>query len=47
MLRAKFRVWNLEVFGWLDLKVNEIVKKLNEVDDVMCNSNQEGLSELV
>lgn len=37
MLRHKLRVWNVEVFGWLDLKVDKLAKELNDIDEIFLN----------
>lgn len=35
ILKARFKVWNIEVFGKLDLEVNVIVKELNSWDNLV------------
>lgn len=30
-LKVSLKVWNREVFGWIDLRVNNMVKELNEL----------------
>lgn len=38
VLKEKFkllRMWNMEVFGWLDLKVDQAIKDLNEINEVL------------
>lgn len=47
MLREKLRWWNIEVLGWFDLKVNEVLRELNKLDLLMGNNNQEVNDELV
>lgn len=32
LLKIRLRTWNREVFGWIDLKVNEEVEKINDLD---------------
>lgn len=39
MLREKLRWWNIEVLGWFDLKVNEVLRELNKLDLLMGNNN--------
>lgn len=34
MLRDKLKIWDKEVFGWLDLDINNNVAELNELDRV-------------
>lgn len=47
MLRSKLRTWNVEVFGWLGLKVDEEVKELDEIDEVMITNGQHNANVLV
>lgn len=37
MLRHKLWVWNVEVFGWMDLKVDKLAKELNDIDEILLN----------
>lgn len=39
LLRERIRWWNKEVYGWLDLKVERDVTKLNYMDDYLLNDN--------
>lgn len=39
MLREKLRVWNKEVFGFLDLNIKNIVNKINALDELVGGSN--------
>lgn len=32
-LKVSLRKWNTEVFGWIDMRVEEEVKKINSCDD--------------
>lgn len=32
LVKGKFKVWNKEVFGWLDLKIENIVSEMNDMD---------------
>lgn len=33
--------WNKEVFGWIDLEIDKIVKRLNESDELEIISDEE------
>jgi len=35
LLKEKLRVWNKEVFGWVDLSIDNTVKGLNELDSMV------------
>ncbi|XP_058776002.1 uncharacterized protein LOC131650307 [Vicia villosa] len=35
LLKAKIRIWNREVFGWIDLKVSEEPAKINVLDNLV------------
>lgn len=39
MLREKLRVWNKEVFGFLDLNIKNIVNEINALDELVGGSN--------
>ncbi|XP_058767495.1 uncharacterized protein LOC131641210 [Vicia villosa] len=47
ILRGKLRVWNREVFGWIDLKVEEEVDKMNELDRLMVDNLGGDIEDLV
>lgn len=35
LLKEKLKVWNKEVFGYMDLKIEETVKEMNLVDSLV------------
>ncbi|XP_058756614.1 uncharacterized protein LOC131629831 [Vicia villosa] len=37
-LKTKLRVWNIKVFGWIDLKVEDKIDDLNELDQYLINN---------
>lgn len=37
--RGMLRWWNKKVFGWVDLRVEEPVKYLNNIDNHLAESN--------
>lgn len=46
-LRARLRVWNREVFDWIDLKVEEETDKINEFDKLIVASMGGNIDSLV
>lgn len=46
-LRGKLRVWNVDVFGFLNLKEEEPIKELNVLDFVMVGDDPVDIEELV
>lgn len=38
-LRERLRWWNINVFGWVDLKIEEGVDTLNSIEDAMVYSS--------
>lgn len=47
ILRDKLRWWNKKLFRWIDLKVDEDVKQLNEYDELLGVNNDEMNIEIV
>lgn len=41
LLKNRIRIWNREVFGWIDHKVNEEVEKINEFERRLEDRNGE------
>ncbi|KAI5398210.1 hypothetical protein KIW84_063846 [Lathyrus oleraceus] len=39
MLKISLKKWNIEVFGWLDLKAEDAVKEFNDLNFQVSNSN--------
>lgn len=42
-----FKMWNLEVFGWIDLEVEDGKTEINELDDLLISFNKDKVDELV
>lgn len=47
ILKVSLRRWNKKVFGLYDLKVEEGVKEINNVDKVLLSSDENEVEELV
>lgn len=45
LLREIIRWWNREVYGWLDLIVENVVTKINYMDDYFLNGNNVAIEE--
>lgn len=39
-LKEGLKNWNMEVFRWIDLSIDEEVDMLNEVEADMCNARR-------
>lgn len=39
LLNQRLKWWNKEVFGWIDVKINNIVKELNELNSLVARKN--------
>lgn len=46
-LKADLKAWNVEVFGWINLKVDDPVKELNEIDSMLSICNEDINSDLI
>ncbi|XP_058759232.1 uncharacterized protein LOC131632500 [Vicia villosa] len=47
LLKANIRIWNQEVFGWIDLKVSEEATKINVLDNLMLENFDGDIDSLV
>lgn len=47
MLKFSLKKWNIEVFGWIDLKVEDVVSEFNKLGFLVCNSDATFIDDLV
>lgn len=47
MLKLRIEYWNCDVFGWIDLRVSDKVKELNDLDKIMVDNFGCNLDKLV
>lgn len=47
LLRESLKVWNVKVFGWLELRIEKMVIEFNEIDNSMVNVDPNSKVELV
>lgn len=47
LLRQKLKVWNVWVFGWMDLRIELVVKEFNEIDELLYIIGPSSKEELV